>query len=205
MMKRMLAMALALVLCLALGMACAEDYAVDFITEDAVYQFGHLLIGLKSGDVVQYMAEEADQQVLALVYPAYNEADSFHCNLNVLWVSSAVTMAEELGGMTPEEWAAALLDATAEQMQAMGVAVSNQQVLHSAVGEAGDIQQATVIYSYDADYTGAGLDLKTTLFQEQIYVVPGNVDGTYALTLSGTSLEDLAALEGYFEMLNFAE
>lgn len=203
MMKRMLAWTLALVLCLTLGVASAEDYAVEMATEEGVYQFGRLCIGLKVGDVVQYMTEEVDQQVLLQMFPAYDEAASFHNNLNAVWISQAVNMVEELGSMTADEWATAQIQATMAGLEAMGVAISNPQILFCEIGEPGEYQQGTMVYSYDADYTGLGLDLKGTVYQEQVYLVPGDVPGTYALTLSGMSIEDLAALEDYFDLLYF--
>lgn len=192
---------LALLLCLALGLCAtglAEDAQTAFIDETATYQFGSVQVDLNAGDVVQYVQNESNGAILFQVFTAYDEAAQTHPNFNVAWISQAV----DFSGEDADALALELVTSAAAQMETAGIASANETVLAALIGEVGELQQFTVVYSFDADYAGMGVELQITLYQEIMYLVPEGL-GTYVVSLTAYSMEDLAELEKQVETITF--
>ena len=54
------------------------------------------------------------------------------------------------------------------------------------------------------DYTGAGINLVTDQYQSQVYYCFGS-EGTWIVTLTSSTLENLIALYDYLDYITFAE
>lgn len=193
-MKKFFALLLSLMLLLpafALGEAlpAVDTYTVEF--ED-------FTITVTSEDIIQ-RGEKAEQQILFILYPAYDETSIYHPNINALWT------AEDLGqlGSTPaEDFGNTVLEQSVQLLQQQGIAVTNPKLVEASFDEESKI--TTLITSMDADYSGAGIDLAISMCQMQMYV-PMAEGGSYIFTLSSTSLEGLDALLNYMNTVMFAD
>lgn len=194
-MKKILALLLSLMLLLpaiALGEAASnpDAYAVEF---------DDFTITLNATDALQ-KGEKANGQVLFMLYPDYDETSTMHSNINGVWTSEDVSALGEIDATT---FGNLVLTQSAQGLAAQGVAVSNEALLIAERDE--ETGSMTLIMSYDADYTAAGLDLKATLYMVQLYVPMGGEAGSYIFTLTGSSMEEVDALLNKLDAIEFKE
>ena len=194
-MKKILALLLSLMLLLpaiALGEAATapETYTVEF---DDFY------LTVNATDAVQ-KGEKADGSIMMMLYPDYDEAALMHPNINVVWTSEDVST---LANIDPTQFGSLVLTQSAQGLAAQGVAVSNETLLAAEFET--ETNSLTLVMSYDADYTGAGRDLKATLYMVQLYVPMGGDAGSYIFTLTGSSMEDVDALLNKLDAIEFKE
>ena len=194
-MKKILALLLSLMLLLpaiALGEAASnpDAYAVEF---------DDFTITLNATDALQ-KGEKVNGQVLFMLYPDYDETATMHPNINGVWTSEDVS---NMGNVTPTDFGNLVLQQSVQGLAAQGVAVSNEALLTAERDE--ETGSMTLIMSYDADYSGAGLDLKVTLYMVQLYVPLGGDAGSYIFTLTGSSMEDVDALLNKLDVIDFKE
>ncbi|MBP3454568.1 MAG: hypothetical protein J6M20_12785 [Clostridia bacterium] len=194
-MKKILALLLSLMLLLpaiALGEAASnpDAYAVEF---------DDFTITMNATDALQ-KGEKANGQVLFMLYPDYDETATMHSNINAVWTSEDVSALGEIDATT---FGNLVLTQSAQGLAAQGVAVSNEALLIAERDE--ETGSMTLIMSYDADYTAAGLDLKATLYMVQLYVPMGGDAGSYIFTLTGSSMEEVDALLNKLDAIEFKE
>ena len=179
-----------LLLCIALMLpvlALAEG-AAEWVTLD----YEDFSMQVKSTDILQ-QGEKSNGSVLFTLYPDYADADVFHSNINCAWISNDLT---GLGGMSARAYAQMVLDAAKQQFSAQNIACQNEQIISYELSEDGT--ELSLLFSYDLDYSAAGHNLQTTLYQLQLYAMLGD-KGTYMFTFSAT---DMATLEN---MLVYAQ
>lgn len=194
-MKKILALLLSLMLLLpaiALGEAASDPnlYVVDF---------DDFTITLNATDAIQ-KGEKTNGQVLFMLYPDYDETVMMHPNINAVWTSEDVS---QMGNVTPTDFGNLVLQQSAQGLAAQGIAVANESLLAAERDE--ETGSMTLIMSYDADYTGVGIDLKVTLYMVQLYVPMGGETGSYIFTLTGSSMEDVDALLDKLDAIEFKE
>lgn len=194
-MKKILALLLSLMLLLpaiALGEAASDPnlYVVDF---------DDFTITLNATDAIQ-KGEKTNGQVLFMLYPDYDETVMMHPNINAVWTSEDVS---QMGNVTPTDFGNLVLQQSAQGLAAQGIAVANEALLAAERDE--ETGSMTLIMSYDADYTGVGVDLKVTLYMVQLYVPMGGETGSYIFTLTGSSMEDVDALLDKLDAIEFKE
>lgn len=187
---------IALVLCLALflpALALAEAAA----TEPATYpvDFGDFTMTLKETDLYQQGVKQ-DGQVMAQIYPDYDENAMFTNNLGIGWLKDDYGV--YLSQTDPAEFAQSLVDEAVAQFAGIGLICDNAQV-HEAV-YADDVMSIT--YSVDVDYTPMGIDLCVTLWQQQIYLCDTEW-GTYFFTMTAASMEELDIMDYYLDSIVF--
>lgn len=193
-MKKILALILSLMLLLpaiALGEAASnpDQYTVEF--ED-------FTITVNAEDILQ-KGEKAEQQILFMLFPKYDETSSYHANINALWTAEDLG---ELGTIGAQTFGEMVLSQSQEQLSSQGIAASNAQLISAEFDE--ETRTTVLITSMDADYTGAGIDLKMNLCQMQMYIPMGDI-GSYIFTLSADSLEGLDELLKYMDNIDFNE
>lgn len=185
MMKKMLALILA-VLMLAPAMALAEP---------ATYDFGDFTITYGETDVLQ-VGEKAEGATLFTFFPAYNEAEQFHSNINTIW-----TAAEGLEELEPQAFGNEVLSSMVMQMQQAGIIVTNPQLYLAEYDTASS--SLMTMTSMVVDYTAAlGYTLVTEQWQMQMYF-PSPSGGTYVFTFTSASLDSLQTLVQYMDNIAF--
>lgn len=193
-MKKILALLLSLMLLLpvvAMGEAASNPdvYSVDL---------GDFSITITSDDLLQ-KGVKAEGSILFILYPAYDESNQFHCNLNAVWTAEDLSV---IGVIGAEVFAQSVLEQSTAALAADGIAVDNSQLLNAVYDE--ETQSTTLIYSMDIDYTSVGLDLAITMYQLQLYM-PVSEGNTYIFTISADTLENTEAMLAYLNTIEFAE
>lgn len=193
-MKKLIALLLCLMLCLpvvALGEAASNPdvYTVDL---------GDFTITLNAADILQ-KGEKAEGSIMFLLFPAYDETNTFHNNLNCSWTAADLS---NLEGYDAQTYGELVLKQAISQLESQGIAASNAQLLTAEHDD--ETGSTTLITSMGMDYSGAGIDLQMTLFQIQIYV-PAGEDGTYLFTISADTLDNAASLLTYLDQIEFPE
>ena len=158
--------------------------------------FGDFTMVLGANDVFQIAPQKTSNAVHAIVYPNYDDTAESHSNINVVWVNADAAGEINLYGVA--NYAALIMQAAEQQYTAMGIKMTDAQVL-SAVFEN---NTAIFVTSANLDYTGAGYDLVTPQCQIQAYFCKGDA-GTYIFTCTATSMEDLQAMSAYLDTVQF--
>lgn len=162
------------------------------ITELYTVDFGAFTMNLGANDYYEVAEEMTANSVYAIIYPNYDPTATTFDNINVTWLDL------DLGALLPlygaESYAQAVLEAAIPQYEAMGIQVNAPQLL-SALYE--DDVFASITYC-ELDYTGAGVDLVSPMYQMQVYFCLGE-SGAYVFTFSSTSMEQLEALSAYVD------
>ena len=130
--------------------------------------------------------------VIANIIPDPNSPSGVYANINVTWgLASKADIT-----FTASEYAEFVLNETLAGLTAENIAVSNAQVLASELDQ--DEGYIFLYFSFDADYTGMGVNLVTTLYmvQESLCV---DGDGMYTITFTADSADGVANLMQYFE------
>ena len=168
---------LALILCLMLAFstcAMAATTAVDF---------GTFTIDLGPNDQYEVANTMTDGQLYAIIYPNYDPNATFTNTINLVWTASDLSAEVKMvGGM--EAYAQMVLDAAEYQYSAQGIAMSNATVLRTFT----DDETAGALTSYTLDYTKAGVDMVTNLYQMQALFFNGANDN-YIFTLTAYTIE----------------
>lgn len=185
---------LSLVLCLALllpTMAMAEIVKTTYTVD-----FGDFTIELDSNDYYE-TAAKANNSVLAIVYPGYDPNSTTSDNFNIVWSATDATAEINLyGGI--EKYASLVLASAESQYTAMGIKMTDAQVINAAFADGIGL---TLTYC-TLDYTGAGVDLVSPLYQLQVYYCMGDA-GTYIFSFTAVSLEALETMSSYLDTVVF--
>lgn len=187
---------LSLILCLAMllpVMAFAETTtAEDLYTID----LGDFTIALYADDCYEIAAEKISNTVYATFYPSYDETALTHENFNVVWnKDDAAPTITKYGA---ENYATLVLQASKAQFETMGIKMTDEQVLSAMMED----NVCVLVTCANLDYTGAGSDLVTPLYQLQAYFCDAEL-GTYIFTLSAVSIEALEDLTVYLDYITF--
>lgn len=184
-MKKLLAVLLCLALCLPV-MACAETYTVDM---------GDFTIELGAADAYQSVPK-TENEVFAIIYPNYDPNAESSPNLNVVWTTEDPSFSIRLHGA--EAYGQALIEQTSAYLKSMGINPESYELLN-AVYEDG----VAAFYTYMvADYTGAGIPVKLTQYQMQMYYIH-DANNVYIFTLTAGTAEELQAMLPYLDAITF--
>lgn len=194
-MKKILAVLLSLMLLLpAVSLGEAAEVVDTYPVE-----FDDFTLYVTSYDIIQKAPTKEEGQLLFLLYPNYDETAVVFNNINGTW-SSENTLAD-LPEFDVNKFAQEQADFVAAQLTASGITASNSELHYAQKDDNGVIVLA---YSADVDYTGAGIDLVTTLYQAQYYKCMGE-KGTYVFTVTAYHPDDLKELFSYLETIEFKQ
>lgn len=179
-MKKILSLLLALAMLLP---ACA--------LADTVINLGAFQVSIPDSAYVETY-EKVSGSVIASIIPDPDSPSGVYANINVTW---GLASKEDIT-FTADEYAQAVLREAVNGLNASGVAISNPQVFTAEMSkEEGLIY---LYYGFDADYTGLGVDLVTSLYMaQQCLLIDG--DGMYTITFTADSEEGVLDLLEYFD------
>ena len=178
--------AILMILCLTPFAALAEG---NMIT----YDFGDFTMDF-SEDMIGEINEKEENQVFFVLYPDYQEENLFDNSFTCVWSEAAEDYSQE----DPAQIGQEILNQTVAAMKAQHIGIENEMLIAAAMDEHEGKPALAIIFSYDADYTDAGIDLKTTLYTMQSYV--SDIDfGSYVFSIVVDHFEDA---EQIMEMMN---
>ena len=182
---------LALILCLMLAFstcAMAATTAVDF---------GTFTIDLGPNDQYEVADTMTDGQLYALISPNYDPNATFTSTINVVWTSGNLRSdINTLGGM--DAYAQLVMNNANAQYSEMGIVMSNYTLMRTFI----DDETAGALTSYTLDYTKAGVDMVTNLYQMQALFFNGANDN-YIFTLTAYTIEELEVMSAYLDTVTF--
>lgn len=182
---------ISLILCLMLALSCA--LAETATTVD----FGAFTMDLGPNDQYEIADAMADSQLYAIVYVDYDPNAMFTDSINAIWTATDLAAEVKMvGGM--DKYAKLVMENAKQQYKDMGIVLTNPTVLAANMNE----QTAASITTYQLDYTGAGVDMVTDLYQMQALYFNGAGDH-YIFTLTASTLEKLQAMSAYLDTLVF--
>ncbi len=185
-----------LLLCLTLFLPVMALAEAEVTPELYTIDLGDFTIGLYEGDYYEVAPEKTNNAVYAIIYPAYDASAASHDNFNIVWCKDDA--AAGIGLFGAEAYANLVMQASQSQYEAMGIKMSDAQVL-SATFEDG---KGVFITTCNLDYTGAGVDIILPMYQLQAYFCKGEA-GTYIFTFSASTLEDVKAMSSYLDSVEF--
>lgn len=159
--------ALLLVLCLMPFAAMAEMVE---------YDFGDFTMTIPA-DIPGNIGEKASNQVWFTLYPEYDENQQFHPNLNCVWGNGY----EDLSKYVPAELGQTILNGMVQNLKSQGIAISNAEVIMGEIGAIDGEYCISIGYTYDADYTNAGINLQVTNYLIQ-FMVSNPEKGTFTFS-----------------------
>lgn len=188
-MKKLLALTLALVLCLSMALAeTAEAPATEKITLD----FGVFTLDVDPTMTGSRADEIKDNEVFLLLFPSYDANATFHHSINAIWTSEVL----DLKADDPMTSGTKVLFNAMQQLEDSGIHATNGYVLNAAYDDENDVPTLMLYYSLDADYsdfndgTDTVYDLKTTLYYFQAIVALEDV-GTITFTATAADTDSL--------------
>lgn len=183
-----------MVLCLAALPCLAEG------TETIDYDFGHFTLTLPA-DIMGEMADEISaNQMFFMLYPDFDEAASFHPNINGVWGKDHA----DLTKVDPQEMGETIVQMAFQGFEQAGLDATNPTLIQAELGEVGGKPALIVTYSADVDYASLGLDFSCTLYAIQM-LISDEAFGTYTFTLSTDDLENSASLTDIMDTLVWKE
>ena len=175
----------------------ADAAAFALAEASAAVDFGAFTMKLGPNDLYEVADAVTDSKVYAIIYPNYDPNATFTNTINVVW--SARDLAAEInlvGGM--EQYAQFVMQSAEQEYNAVGITMSNGTVLSAQM----DNSTAVSLTTYTLDYTGAGVDMVTDLYQMQVLFFNGQADN-YAFTLTAHTQEEVMAMSAYLDTLTF--
>ena len=188
-MKKLLSLILCLMLCLpAAAMAETALWTTDF---------GTFTMGIAENDQYQVAAGLTNNALYAMIYIDYDPYATTHDSITVAWTTDNIASEINLvGGI--EEYGKLVLQNASAQYTSMGIKMTNESVVDASY----DGSTGWILTSCIMDYTAAGIDLVTPLYQMQMFFcdVQG---GHYIFTLTGTTYEAVSDMTAYIGTLQF--
>ncbi len=187
--------ALLLVLCLAACAALAET-AIP-VTLD----FGDFTLTLDHSTPIDQAESREENTIWFTYFPDYDESAAMHPNVNCVWNSYCYDFSD----MTAEDCMASAretMDGTVAALAAQGIAVSDVEILTAEVIDLSGKPSYAYIASYYADYSGMGIDIRTTLYIQQAYV-SDPAFGTYVFTVTAQNMADVVKLAQTVDTIAF--
>lgn len=184
---------LSLVLCLMLALSACAMAETACTTVD----FGAFTMDLGVNDQYEVAPTMTDGQLYAMIYLDYDPNAMFHNSINAVWTATdLVAEIKAIGGM--DKYAELVMESAKPQYNAMGITMTSATVLGTNM----DNETAASIATYTLDYTGAGVELVTDLYQMQALFFNGAGDN-YIFTLTAHTLEELQAMSAYLDTIVF--
>lgn len=174
-MKKLLTLVLALMLLCGVAMADVVDFGDFSMDLDPATMAAHY--------------EKQEAQVFLNLFPNYDENADSHPNINVIWQEDVIDIAAQ----DPQEVAEVLMNEIYPGLESQGIKVSNVTLLGADHDEHEGVPALSVVYTYDVDYSGMGVDKQMTLFVAETFISQPGV-GTYIFTCTAADLEGLQSL-----------
>lgn len=185
---------MSLLLCLAMMLSVTALASAENLIP---VTFDDFTLYLQEGDLYETY-EKVEGQMLFQVFPAYSETNAFHNNLNGVWVSQ--NLASVADQLDPTDLANQVLAQMDQGLAAQGIAYNNGRVLSAEMDAENGV--IAVVIAGEADYTGAGVNLKMELCQLQVYCMLGE-QGTYIFTITADSIDSIEQLSNYIYSISF--
>jgi len=177
---------------------CVLPFAA--LAENIDYDFGDFTLTIPA-DIAGTINEKTDGQVYFMLYPNYNQSNAFHQNINCVWTAGF----ESVSLYTDEQvkqLAEGVMDGMISGLKEQGIVVEDAQVLSAEHLSISGKDGIALSYSYYSDYTGAGIDLKTTVYMAQ-FLVSEPALGTYNLTYTYGDPNDTDAAVAILDSLKW--
>lgn len=192
-MKKLIALFLCLILILPV-IALAET---ETTTLTQTIDLIDITMNIGPNDLYDIAPTKADNQVFAIIYPNYDATAVNHANINLVW-SSANAAAEIAAAGGIETYSQDYVQQIVDVFASMGIVANDAQLLGASFEE-----NYGVIYTYMLlDYTGAGVALTLDQYQMQVYFCD-ETEGTYIITLTASTPEEMETLLPYLETIKF--
>ena len=190
-MKKLLSIILCLMLLLPV-LAAAEVAVLPYTID-----FGPFTMNLGANDYYEVADSMVSNQLYAIIYVDYDENALVTPTINAVWSSD--NLAQEINLIGGMEKYADLVQENAKSMYAsMGITMSNVSVLMTE-------WEDNIGYSLTSctmDYTGAGVDMVTQLYQMQALFC--NLEGgSFIFTLTSNDMNQLITMASYLDTLQF--
>lgn len=186
---------IALFLCLTLILPVIALAETETTTLTQTIDLIDLTMDIGPNDLYEVAPTKADNQVFAIIYPNYDATAMSHANINLVW-SSANAAAEIAAAGGIETYGQDYLQQIVDVFASMGIVANDAQLLGASFEE-----DYGVMYTYMLlDYTGAGVALTLDQYQMQVYLCD-ETEGTYIVTLTASTPEEMAALLPYLETI----
>lgn len=175
---------LLLVLMLACTAAIAEESVLtehnfgDFSISFPVDMYGSLAEEVTSGAPFMQLLQDYDAEA------------AFNKNLTMTWSQELL----DITSAEPQLYADSMLSIAVLQLEAAGITVENPAVVSAEIMSLDGKDALVMTYSFDLDYSGAGMDLQMALYTQQRIIPDEAFAGTYSVTISTDNLEDAALL-----------
>lgn len=193
-MKKLISLLLCLLLCLP---AVALGETTEPMKELWTTDFGTFTMGIADGDQYQVAEGQTSNVLHAIIYVDYDPTALTQDNITVIWTTDNIpSEINMVGGM--EAYGELVLKNAEPQYTSMGIKMLDAKVVDATFnGNTGWILTSCMM-----DYTGAGIDLVTPLYQMQMFFcdVQG---GHYLFTLTSTSYEGISDLTTYIGTVQF--
>ncbi len=146
---------------------------------------------------------KASGQPMLVLYETLPTGTSFTANLNAVWNQLNASYSEELVASMAEEMEKSF-PLMVSQLKQQGIAASNMRLLSATAGSIGNLPTVDILTTYDADYSGMGVDLKTNLLMLQRTVFLGD-KGIYVFTITAEDLSECVRLSSILNTLAWKE
>lgn len=166
-------------------------------TQKTTVDFGTFTMDVGSGDYYEVADTMTSNALYMMLYPDYYVTGQTTNNINVVYTEDGLATQQLLvGGI--ETYAQLVLEQTGPQYEALGIKMTDGQVLYAAEEDG----KAAIIISSTLDYSGAGVDLTMTLYQ-MIAMFMDTPSGDYLFTLTADSMENLSTMADYLDTVQF--
>ena len=173
--------------------AQAAAPAADRTTVD----FGTFTMEVGVNDYYEVADTMSEGAAFLILYPDYLTTGQTTNNLNAVHTEENLALQLLLvGGI--ENYGKLVLQQTVPQYEAVGIKMTNPQLLYAATED----DLGVIIISSDLDYSGAGIDLTLTLYQ-MIGMFMNTSSGSYVFTLTAESMDALQEMSGYLDSVQF--
>ncbi len=154
-------------------------------------------MNLGTNDYYEVADSMVSNQLYAIIYVDYEENSLVTPTINAIWTSDNLTREiNMIGGM--EKYAELVQENATSMYASMGITMSDVSVIMTEWED--DI--GCSITSCTMDYTGAGVDMVTTLYQMQALFC--NLEGgSFIFTLTTNDMNQLVTMVSYLDTLQF--
>ncbi|MBQ8954489.1 MAG: hypothetical protein IJ048_10265 [Clostridia bacterium] len=199
-MKKLIAALLALALILS-GAALAD--AAPQIAAEAI-DFGDFTMELDP-EMPGEIYDKVSGEMLFQIYPAYRVNGDESSNVNCVWVDEAMDFDAFADETAQAQLAEELLQNVLAGFEEANMKTDDLTVLLYGLVEQDGVPGFAVVYSVDVDYSGMGIDLQATLYQELAYL-SDEAFGTYIFTATAVDMDTLTdILEPLFDTIAWSK
>ena len=154
---------------------------------DTTQTFDDFTITIPDNQTVE-LGTKANNEVLLTVYGEQSEG-GITANMNIVWVDEYM----DVSSQDLTEMGKFMSDNTVQGMESIGIVVTDVEVIDTALNNIGGKPAIMTAYTYNADYTGMGVDLNTPMATIQAIVSEQGM-GTYIITMGAEDMDRVLEL-----------